>query len=115
MALRTTFGHLLMHDAAAARHPLHISGTDHARVTQTVPVARIALEHVRDGFDAAMRVRRKTDDGTLDGVIESEVIEKQERVHGVGTAWAKRAPQPYAGALDHEFRIDNGPDTSSFI
>ena len=48
--------HLLVHDAAAGRHPLHVAGADRAGVADAVAVVDLAGQHVGDGLDAAVRV-----------------------------------------------------------
>ena len=56
------FRHFRMLDAAARGHPLHTTGADHAFASGAVPVAHIAVQQIRYGFETAMRVRRKTGD-----------------------------------------------------
>jgi hypothetical protein len=67
-------------DATPACHPLHVARTDDTRIAETIAMAHIAFEHVGDGFDAAMRMGRKTDDRSIGRIIEREMVEEQKRV-----------------------------------
>src|SRR3989337_2200273 len=49
-------GHFLMQYPAPRGHPLHVAGIDNAGIAQAVAVADIALQHIGDGLDAAVRV-----------------------------------------------------------
>ena len=55
-ALGAHLRHLLVHDAAARRHPLDVAGADGALVAERVAVAHFALPDQRHGLDAAVRV-----------------------------------------------------------
>ncbi len=55
-ARRVAVRHLLVEDAAAGGHPLHVAGTERALVAQAVGVVDRAGQHVGDGLDAAVRV-----------------------------------------------------------
>ncbi len=48
--------HLRMNDAARGGHPLHIAGPEIAAVSEMVLVAHVAIEHVGDSLEAAMRM-----------------------------------------------------------
>ncbi len=52
--------HLLMNDAAAGRHPLHIAGVDHAVVADTVPVRHGSGQRVSDRLDSPVWMPRES-------------------------------------------------------
>src|SRR5437879_6528939 len=54
--LRVTLRHLLVHDAAAGRHPLHVARGHQSAIAQAVAVLHLAGQNVRDRLDAAMRM-----------------------------------------------------------
>src|SRR5439155_10980110 len=55
--------HLGMDDPAAGGHPLHAAALQIALVSEMIFVPQVAVEHVGDGPEAAVRVRGKTRDG----------------------------------------------------
>ena len=59
-ALRIALRHLLMQDAAAGRHPLHVARAQLALVAEAVAVLDGAGEHIGDRLDAAMRMPRES-------------------------------------------------------
>ncbi len=72
-------GHFLMEDSASRRHPLNITRTQLALVSQTIPVVDLPREDVRDGLDAPMRMPRKTCK-VIGRIFIPEIIEQQERI-----------------------------------
>jgi hypothetical protein len=66
-----------MHDAASGSHPLHRARLEHTLVAVVVLVAHAAVEHVRDGFEATMRMLRESRDVIL-GLVRAELVEQQE-------------------------------------
>src|SRR5690606_33912608 len=72
-------GHLRMHQAAAGGHPLHAAGDQQALVAAVVLVAHAAVEHVRHGLEAAMRMAGETGDVVF-GLVGAELVEQQERI-----------------------------------
>ena len=91
-ALRVALGHLLMEDAAARGHPLHVAGAEAAAVAEAVAVLDGAGEHVGDRLDAAVRMPRKPGEVVL-GIVVAEVVEQQERIEVRGLAEAEGALQ----------------------
>src|SRR6266550_2404580 len=63
--------HLLVQNAAARGHPLHVAGTHAAAVAQAVAVLDTTAQHVGDRLDAAMRMPRKAGEIVL-GVLVAE-------------------------------------------
>ena len=57
--VRVALGHLLVEDAAAGGHPLHVAGAEVAAVAEAVAVRDRAGEDVGDRLDAAMRMPRE--------------------------------------------------------
>ena len=78
-AFGITLWHFLMHDAAAGRHPLHIAGTERATVAETVTVLDGSRQNIRYGFDAAVRMPRKS--GQIVGrPVIAKIVEQQKGV-----------------------------------
>ena len=78
-AVLVALRHLLMDDAAAGRHPLHVARADRAAVAQAVAVLDGARQHVGDGLDAAVRMPGEAGQ-VIVGTIVAEVVEQQERI-----------------------------------
>src|SRR5437868_10413120 len=97
-ALTISIGHLLMQDAAAGCHPLHITGYHLAFVAQAISVFDRACEHVSDRLDAAMRMPRESREVVL-GIVVTEIIEQKERIELLGFAKAKGSLKLYARAF----------------
>src|SRR5688572_22458709 len=108
----TTARHFFVQDPASGRHPLHIARTDEARIAETVTMTRGAVEHVGDGFDAAMWVVGEAADGSFDGIVESKVVKQQERIEQVANTRRDGATQLDARALDGVLWFDNLKDFS---
>ena len=68
-----------MDQAAAGGHPLDTAGTEQAAVALVVPVPHPPVEHVSDGFKAAVRMIGKAGD-VVRGRIRPELVEHQERI-----------------------------------
>src|SRR5262249_6196367 len=75
---RVALRHLLVQDAAAGGHPLHVAGAERAFVAEAVAVLDRAGQHVGDGLDAAVRVPGKSCAVVVRPVI-AEIVEQQER------------------------------------
>ena len=78
-------------------------------------MVRCALEHVGDGFDAAMRVHGEAADGTFDGIVEGEVVEEQEGIELVADARRNGSAQFHARAFDGVLRFDDLGDGSKLV
>ena len=73
------FRHLLVKDAAAGGHPLHVSRAEAAAIAQAVAVVHAAGEDVGDGFDPAVRMPREAGEIVV-RVLVPKIIEQQERI-----------------------------------
>ena len=103
-AVRVAFGHLLVENAAAGGHPLHVAGGHAALVAERVAVRDLAGEHIGDGLDAAVRMPGEA--GQIVGrILVAKVVEQQERIEFGGLAEAEGALQLDAGALDGGFGL----------
>jgi len=71
--------HLLMDNAAARRHPLHVAAGDDAAVAQAVAVLDLAFQHIGDGLDAAVGMPGETLEVVGRGV-GTKVVKKKEGV-----------------------------------
>ena len=108
-ALRVALRHLLMQDAAAGRHPLHVAGAELAAVAEAVAVLDVAGQHVGDGLDAAMRMPGKAG-AVFVGTVVAEIVEQQERIEFGGVAEAEGAAQIHAGAFHGGLGRDDALD-----
>src|SRR5574340_849182 len=59
-----------------------------------------------------MRVHGESADRSLNGIVESKVVEKQEGIEFIADARRDGAPQQHARALDDVLRFDNLGDGS---
>jgi hypothetical protein len=66
-------------DAARRLHPLHAAGLEVAAVAHAVAVLHVAVEHVGDGLEAAVRMLGKAGNVFV-RVFAAEVVEHEERV-----------------------------------
>ena len=89
-------GHLLMDNAAAGGHPLHIASGNGAAVAHAVAVFDGTGEDIGDGLNAAMGMPRKAGK-----IILGHIVAK------IGIAKAESAPQMDACALQGGLRLDD--------
>jgi hypothetical protein len=92
------FGHFLVNDASARRHPLDIARPNSAAVSQTIRMFNGAGQDVRDGLDTPVRVPGKAGEVVIRYVV-SEVIKQQERVELGRVAEPESTPQTHSGAF----------------
>ena len=97
--LRVALRHLLVQNAAAGRHPLHVAGGHLALVAQAVAVLDRAGQHVGDRLDPAMRMPGKSRQVIL-RVVVAEIVQQQERIEVLRLAEAEGALQLHARAFD---------------
>ena len=71
--------HFRMNDAAAGGHPLHAAALEIARVTEMILMAKVPVEHVGHGLEAAVRMRRKPGDVVV-RVVGRKRVQHQEGV-----------------------------------
>jgi len=72
-AALVAFRHLLVKDAAAGGHPLHVAGAHFAPVAEAIAMFDAATQDVRDRFNAAVRMPREPGEIVL-GMLVAEVI-----------------------------------------
>jgi hypothetical protein len=96
------FGHFLVNDASARRHPLDIAGPNGAAVSQTIRMFNGAGQDVRDGLDTPVRVPGKAGEVILWNIV-SEVIQEQERIELGCVA------EPESPAQTHPSTFQRGP------
>jgi hypothetical protein len=66
----------------------------------------LPIEHVRDGLEAAMRVRREPGHIVV-GIIRVELVEHQERIHLQAPLAAQTAAQFDPGAVGRGDGLDD--------
>ena len=101
-AVLVALGHLLVQNAAAGGHPLHVACGHAALVAERVAVGDLTGQHIGDGLDAAMRVPGEAGQ-IIRGILVAKIVEQQERIELAGLAEAEGALQLDAGALDGGF------------
>src|SRR5438874_12936871 len=94
-ALRVALGHLLMEDAAARRHPLHVAGGHLALIAQAVTVLDRSSKHIRDRLDPAMRMPGESCEVVF-RMIVAKVVQQQEWIEFFRFAEAENALQLHA-------------------
>src|SRR5215213_44712 len=93
-----------MENAAARCHPLHVARPHLTAVPETVAMLDGAGEHIRDRFDAAMRMPRKPCEIRV-GIVVAEIVEEQERIEFARVAESERPPQRDARAFHGLHRL----------
>jgi len=103
LAVRIPPWHLLMHDARACRHPLHRARAKHTAVPQAIPMLHLALQHIGNRLNAAMRMPRKA---LLKRrrIIISKIIKQQKRVTSPRIAKAENPVQMHPCPLHRRLR-----------
>ena len=109
---RIALGHLLMNDAAARGHPLHIARGDRAVVAHAVAVLDGPGENVGDRLDSAMRMPGKAREIILGNVV-AEIVEQQKRIEIGGIAKAKSAAQVHARSFERGLGLDQALNGSN--
>src|SRR5205823_5528272 len=71
------FGHFLVQNAAASRHPLHIAGGHLALVAQAIAMLDRTGQHVGDGLNPTMRMPRKSSQVVL-RILIAKVIQQEK-------------------------------------
>ena len=83
---------LRMHDAMSGGHPVHGAGLDALHRTQTVAVHQRALEQVRDGREADVRMRPDIDAAPGRQLRGAHVIEEDEWTDGLPRIRRQQSP-----------------------
>src|SRR5581483_11933698 len=91
--------HLLMQNAAASRHPLHVAGCHSALIAKAVAMSDLAGQHIGDGLDATVRMPREAGE-VIGRILVAKVIEQEERVELLGFTEAEGALKLNSCALD---------------
>src|SRR5207253_10706649 len=77
---------LSLHDALPiCRHPLYVAGSNAPAMAHAVAVFYRSGQHIRDGFNAAMRMPRKARQ-IIGGDIVAEIIEEKKGIEVGGVA-----------------------------
>ncbi len=90
--------HLRMDDAARGGHPLHVAGPKIAAIAQMILVPHVAVQHVGDGLEATMRMRRESRQVVL-RIVRIKFIEHQERIDVQAALAANAATELHARAV----------------
>src|SRR5690348_5745288 len=84
-----------MNDAAACRHPLHVTGFDHAAVAHRIAMLHASIEHDGHRLESAMRVVGKPSNPRF-WIIRAELIEHQKRIDEIELRCADHSLEPDA-------------------
>ena len=103
-SLRIALRHLLVQDAAAGRHPLHVARAKAAAIPEAVAVIDGARKDVGDRLDPAMRMPREAGEVVIRAVV-AEIVEQEERVEFTGGAEPECAAQVHTCALERGLRL----------
>ncbi len=99
--------HLGMHDAAPCGHPLDVAGRELAAVAGRILVLELAVEQIRDGLKAAMRMVRGADRLAGRIVHRPHLVQQEERVELRHFGRGERAADDEAAAFDGAPRADD--------
>src|SRR5207244_4861595 len=105
-AVLVALRHLLVQNAAAGGHPLHVARTHAAAIAKAVAVLDATAQHIGDRLDTTMRMPRKAGEVVL-GVLVTEIIQQQEGIEVAGFSEPERAAQLDAGAFERGQRLGN--------
>ena len=97
-----------MENSAPGRHPLHVTGSKLAPVSQTVAVIDASRQHIGDGLDASVRMPWEPRAIIL-WTIVAEVVEQEEWIELAGITEAESATQLHACTFDRGLGLDNAP------
>src|SRR5580658_6998510 len=100
-----TLRHLLVDDAAACSHPLNVSRSNDATVSDAVSVLHRSSKDIGNCLDAAMGMPRKASQ-IIGGNVITEIIEQQERIKVRRIVEAECAAQMYSRALERWLRLN---------
>jgi hypothetical protein len=99
------FGHFLVNDASACRHPLDIARPNTAAIAQTIPMLNGSGQDVRNGLDTPVRVPGKAGEIVI-GNIVSEIIQEQERIELGRVAEPESPAQTHPGTFQRGLRFN---------
>jgi hypothetical protein len=107
-----SLGHLLVNDATAGCHPLHVARCDSAVVAHAVAVLNGSGEYIGDGLDTAVRVPGKSGEVVF-GDIVSEIVQEQEGIEVVGVAEAEGAAEMHSRTFEGRLGLDKALNGSN--
>src|SRR5215472_8471723 len=90
-------GHLLMDDAAAGGHPLHVTRGDYAAISHAVAVLHSSRQYIGNGLNAAMRMPWEPGQIVFRNVI-AKIVEQEKRVEVLGVSETKGPAEMHASA-----------------
>ena len=101
--------HFAVDYTARCGHPLHAATFQPPDIAHVILVTHAPLEHIDDGFEAAVRMWRKAGD-VLVGIVGAELVEHQERIEAFRRGAAKYAGKTDAGAIGSGAAGGDGKD-----
>ena len=98
--------HLLVQNAAAGGHPLHVSGSHFAFVAQAVAMLDRSGQHVRDGLNSTVRMPWESCPVVF-GIVIAKIVQQQEWIEFLRLAKAEGALQLYTRSFNGGLRLNN--------
>src|SRR5579872_6186351 len=100
------FRHLLMQNAAAGSHPLHVTRSHLAFVAEAVAMLDGSGKHIGDSFDPAVRMPGKPCQIIL-RVLIAKIIQQQKWIEFLRFAKTEGALEFYSRAFDGRLGLNN--------
>src|SRR5271169_64047 len=97
--------HLLVNDAAARSHPLHIAQADDAAIANAVSMRYGSGQHVSDRLDSPVRMPRESSQIVFRNIV-AEIVQKEERIEVFCVSKAEGAAKVNSRTLERRFRFD---------
>src|SRR5271167_4491216 len=97
--------HLLVNNAAACGHPLHIASANHPAVTHAIAVRHGSRKHVGDGLDSTVRMPWESRQIVLWNII-AEIVEQQKGIEVLGASEAKCPAEMHSCTFESWFGLN---------
>src|SRR5260221_8763342 len=99
-------GHLLMQNAAAGSHPLHVAGAHFPFVAQAISMLDLAGQHISDGLDAPVRMPGKAGK-IVRRIVVAKIVEQKERIVFLRLAETESAAELHPRAFERGLGFNN--------
>ncbi len=103
--------HLLVNDAAARCHPLHIARADDAAVAHAVSMRHRPRQNVSDRLDSPVRMPGESGQIILRDIV-AEIVQKKERIEVFCVSKTEGSAKMHSRTFERRFRFDKPLDRS---
>ena len=103
---RVSLRHLLVHDPFSGCHPLDVTGSYGATISNAVTMLHGSGKDVRDGLDSAMGMPGETGPIVV-GILIAKIVQKKERIEFLGLTKPKRSSELDSRTFCGRFCLDN--------